>query len=300
MRSHPVVIWNPSAGTAGSVTSVLCELRANAAVDLVQTRTRMEADRVVRSAVADGCRRVIAAGGDGTVNAVLQTLVDLNRDDVSLAVLPLGTGNDLARTLGMPLDVTAAIPICLQPATRHLDVFVCRSGARSRVIANMCTCGNSGVYLQNLTTEVKRRWGPFCYLRGVVDVLVDLRTFDLQIACDDEPAELYKVLNLFVANGPTTGGGMTVADPAVLDDRRLEVVIVLDGPVHGIASLTADYLLGDFLQHPMVIHRSVRRLRVKADGPFPVTIDGDVFTDGPFQVECTERQIAVVANVGSH
>ncbi|MEZ6067330.1 MAG: diacylglycerol kinase family protein [Planctomycetaceae bacterium] len=289
------MIWNPSAGQTAGGAEVRAQLEQRPGCRVLETQSRDEAVRVIRQGVESGCRRVVAAGGDGSVNLVVETLAELKSPDVSMAVLPMGTGNDLARSLGMPLDVTRSIQPAFGPADGYLDVFRCTSGSKSRVITNMCTSGNTGQYLKQLTPETKQLWGPFSYLRGVLDVVADMRVFEVEVRLDDGPAETYEVLNLFLANGRMTGGGMTVADNARFDDGRLELVMILDGTAGEIMSLTADYVFSDFLQNPLVINRSVRTVSVRATGPYPITVYGDVFTEEPFTVTPDDFRIPVVA-----
>jgi diacylglycerol kinase (ATP) len=294
VRSSTLIVWNPSAGSTAAGAEVRRTLEAKPDCSVVETASRDAALHTVAVACDDGCRRVIAAGGDGTANVVLQALADHPRTDVEMAVLPLGTGNDLARTLGMPLEPELAAEAVFGRDLLQADVFRCSWSGGQRVIANMCTAGNTGVYLQKLTPEIKQRWGPFCYLRGVVDVLTDMQTFDVELQWPDGVSETMTVLNLFAANGRTTGAGMPISPSAQLDDGLIDVVIVQDGEPGEIASLTANYLLADFLQHPLVVHRQVRSLKLRPAQSLPTTIDGDNVTESPREIAADSRKLPLV------
>lgn len=275
------VIWNSGAGGADQSGSLRQELASRPRLPLIETRSREEAAQATREAVARGAVRVVAAGGDGTVNAVAAALVAAGPSTAELAVLPLGTGNDLARSLGMPLEREAALDVCLNGAAHPMDLMQCRSGESWRTVANMATAGNTGRYTRVLTDEQKRTWGPYCYLRGAIDVLQDLQVYDMECAFDGGPPERYAALNLFVANGRTSGGGIAVAPEADLADGLLDVVLVQDGDPLELAALTAGLLLSRFLENELVVWRRCRTLRVTGARGLPFSGDGDVLGEAP-------------------
>ena len=279
-HAQTVVLWNPSAGTSASAAHLRDRIAVDQRLQLVETSSRDEAQQAIRDAAGRGCRRIIVAGGDGTVGAAVDALTSENRD-LELAVLPLGTGNDLARSLAMPLDPDAALDVCIAGAAAPMDVLHAEVSEGRRYVANMVTAGNSGRYTHLLTDEQKQAWGPFCYLRGVLDVLQDLTVYDIACSFDDQPAEQFRVLNLFLANGRTSGGGVTVAPEASLDDGLLDCILILDGTPLELASLTADYVMTSFLNNELVVWRRCRSVRISAVQSLPFSADGDVLGDAP-------------------
>lgn len=292
--NEPLVIWNGKAGASASALEIRQQLAESGGCLIAETERPEEVGERIQEAIEKGCPRIIAAGGDGTVNLVLQAVAAANDPLVEMAILPLGTGNDLARTLGMSLTPEEAVLQVLGGEVFEADVLRCTWDGGSRIVANMCTAGNTGVYLTQLTPEMKQRWGPYCYIRGVIDVLRDLQAFDVRVEWPDEPVQSLSILNIFAANGRTTGGGMEIAPDAQLDDGLIDVVLIADGAVGEIASLTANYLLSDFRKHPLVTYRQVSKFRLEAEVPLPVTIDGDVVTDGPIRLEVEAQKVRLV------
>lgn len=288
------VIWNPSAGSAAGAAPVRDRIAAHPRLRLLATASREDAERAAREAIADGASRIIAAGGDGTVNAVVSALVGGSAPAAELAVLPLGTGNDLARSLGMPLAADAALDVCLGGAAAPMDVLLCTSGATRRTVANMATAGNTGRYTRLLTDEQKRAWGPFCYMRGALDVLQDLQVYEMECAFDGGPVERHAALNLFVANGRTSGGGVAVAPEADLSDGLLDVVLVKDGAPLELAALTAGLLLSGFLENDLVVWRRCRALRVVGPRGLPFSGDGDALGEAPAEFQVLPAALRVV------
>lgn len=229
------------------------------------------------------------------MNIALEALANANNPNVSLAVLPLGTGNDLARTIGMPFELDQAVATVLGGEVSHLDLVHLECEEGQYVVGNMCTSGNTGRYLEALTPEVKEKWGPYSYLRGVVNIIGNLETFEVRLKPGDELHDL-SILNLFIANGRTSGGGLPVAPDSRIDDGLVDVVAILDGSPTDMMALARDYVLADFLQHPLVFHRQVRRISVEVRQPMPVTIDGDIVTEGSFEVRVEPRRIPIVCD----
>jgi diacylglycerol kinase (ATP) len=247
-KPEAIVIWNGSAGSTNKAGDLRLDLETRQGVQLIETASRDETIRLAEKACREGIPRVIAAGGDGTINAVVSALVDCQRrqgDSATLAVLPLGTGNDLARSLKMPFDPTEAIHVCLTGRTALIDVMELDCGEGPiNIAANMVTAGNTGKYIEVLTDELKQRWGALCYLRGTVDILEELEVFGIKLAIDDEPPIDVQALNLFFANGRTSGGGMTVCADACLNDGQLDLLVIRDGTGLDLATLTVDYPRG--------------------------------------------------------
>jgi diacylglycerol kinase (ATP) len=288
-----VVLWNPSAGSAEQARDVREHLERLAPVRIIEPDGREAAIEATIRAARDGAELIVAAGGDGSVNSVVTGIVESNADPV-LAVLPVGTGNDLARALEMPLEPLQAIEALSWGTLSSLDVVRATSSEGTHLYANMLTAGNTGRYLHHMTAEIKSLWGPLCYLRGVVDVLRDLQVYRVQVACDDKPAEEFNVLNIFVANGRYSGGGLAVSPRAALNDGRLDVVIVRDGDAIDIASLTTEYVIADYLEHELVEFRRAARVEITAVPPMPATADGDEIGTTPLSIEVDPQRLRVL------
>ena len=284
------VILNPKAGRGGARDAV-----REALAELPDSELRVSPDPravsgMVASAVSDGCRRIVAAGGDGTVSEVATTLRDLAAGDLQLecGVIPVGTGNDLALTLEIPAQIPGAIRLLRTGRARPVDAIRCgregRGPLRSteRCAWNAIVGGFGGGVSDHLTSDRKRRWRRFAYLRAAVSELRRLAPHRLRLEIDGRPTEL-ELLMLVIANGSHAGGGLPLASGAAADDGELDVVGIRPVPPARLATLVPRVLAGRHLDDPRVFHARCRALRVEADARFRYNRDGESWGAGDAQ-----------------
>ncbi|APZ95273.1 diacylglycerol/lipid kinase family protein [Fuerstiella marisgermanici] len=287
------VILNESAGTAKAVGSLLEDWSRNGLVTFHRPDTAEAAVAMSRRAADAGADVVVAAGGDGTVNCVVQGLLAAKRS-CPLGVLPLGTGNDFCRNAGIPLDPAAALDLIQIRVAKPVDVIRVSTESECFHYINMATAGNTGLYADLVTDDMKKFWGPMVYLRGAVDVLSNLKTYRVQLQFDDESPDTYDVLNLFFANGCVTGGGMTIAPDAQLDNGYIDVVVVLDCSPVDIAALATQYALSDYRSNPNILFRRVQSVAVRSSPPLAISADGDILTDQPTRFSVLPGMLQVI------
>jgi diacylglycerol kinase (ATP) len=167
------------------------------------------------AAEAAAVRAVIVAGGDGTLNAAAQGLIDTG---LPLGILPMGTANDLARTLAIPTDLDAAARIIAEGRLRRIDIGM----ANGIPFFNVASVGFGVDLTRALTRDSKRRWGTLGYGIAALRALRRMRPFTAHITEGDE-VHVSRTVHLAVGNGRHYGGGMTIAGDADIDDHRLDV-----------------------------------------------------------------------------
>lgn len=158
---------------------------------------------------------VIVGGGDGTLNAVVDGIVDTQ---LPLGVLPLGTANDLARTLGIPTTLADACGVIAAGRVKQIDL----GWVNGKHFFNVASLGLSVQITQKLTKEAKRRWGIFAYAATAIQVIWQTRPFSAEIRLDDQVIQV-KTVQIAVGNGRYYGGGMAVTHDATIDDQRLDL-----------------------------------------------------------------------------
>ncbi|EDX72348.1 conserved hypothetical protein TIGR00147 [Coleofasciculus chthonoplastes PCC 7420] len=158
---------------------------------------------------------VIIGGGDGTLNAAIEGLVDTQ---LPLGILPLGTANDLARTLKIPVDLPQACQVIATGQYQRIDLGL----VNEQYFFNVASCGLSVEITQRLTKEDKSRWGILAYLSMALKMILQARPFRAEIRINGEAIRI-KTIQIAIGNGRHYGGGMTVCHDAKIDDQRLDL-----------------------------------------------------------------------------
>lgn len=296
--TRKAVLWNAHAGSIAHARELEQQLRENSEIGLYSTASGRTLDQLIEQAFADGFQCLIAAGGDGTASTVSGRVYAHQKSDpqfeFSFGILPLGSGNDFARTLNSPLESMAAWKAIERGGLIDCDLLQLEVDGQSRVVLNMFTAGNTGKYLENLTEEIKARWGPLCYLRGVVDVVANLQVYEGQIEIDGQKIEGESWLNLFVANGKYSGGGQEVAANATPFDGTLNLLAIADGPPTELVLLPASYFRGEVPEHPLIHTSRGKSVTINSQEPWPCTADGESFKASLIHIRVIERALKII------
>ena len=254
--------------------------------DVEWTRGPRDAERIAREAARAGVERIVVAGGDGTVSEVATGILaaDLGRY-AELAVLPLGTGGDLRRTLGVPGEVDEALRAIATGGVRTIDAgrvtYTDRSGRPATVyFVNIASFGISGLTTELVNQAPKSLGGRVSFLIGTLRGIVGYRAADhpVELRLDGELAHRGPIALATAANGRWFGGGMHVAPEARADDGLLDVVVIPGlSKLRLIAELPGLYA-GRHVRVPGVLSLRGRRLEATPEGgaePPWVEIDGE-------------------------
>ena len=241
-------------------------------------------------AQADEYDCVIVGGGDGTLNAAAPAILEAG---LPLGVLPLGTGNDLARTLGIDPDPVAAAGLIVAGNTRRIDL----GEVNGHPFFNVASIGFSAELARELTAEAKRKWGVVGYALTALRLLVSIRPFRAYID-HDGATETIRTVQVSAGNGRHYGGGMTVDSTAEPDDGYLDVYSLeirhwwqmlalfpaLRSGTHGAWKDVRTFRTTEF---------SVRTRRRR-----PVNTDGEIRTETPARFRVIRKAIEVYAPLG--
>lgn len=295
-----LVVLNPAAGSAGSATALTEAVREREGWALCATTSAGEARRLVAEAIRDGYERIVAAGGDGTVNEVVQGLA-CEPDVARLGVIPLGTGNDLARTLGIPDDPTEAIEVVESGVERAIDLIRVETGGDVHWCINAAAGGFSGEVDRTIESgDLKRRWGPLAYLIGAIETAREMKAYLATVEVDDGPAEQIPALAIVVANGRTCAGGLQVAPDADVEDGLLDLVVIRHGTVLELTGLAARLASGTILDSPHVLHRRAHRVTIDSDPAMWFNVDGELVTQEPITFRIVPKRLRIAVGPGYH
>lgn len=271
-----VVVVNPSAAAGGGTTPPVAERLARFGSVLVEETARPGHARDIAAAAAEaGAERVIAVGGDGTVHEVVNGLATRPRA-CRLGIVAGGTGNDTARSLGIPVETEDAIALLEDGEARPIDLVEVRIDGGREVAVNAITGGFGGEVAEGATEELKDRWGPLAYLRSAADTLSEIPCFRIRLSVDGAPSEELRVYSIVVANGPYAAHGVGVAPGALPDDGLLAVHVVLESSITEVLAMVPTLLAGKVPSSDRYRTWACREVSLASEAPMEGSVDGEL------------------------
>ncbi|MDE5080007.1 MAG: lipid kinase [Trichodesmium sp. St18_bin1] len=229
---------------------------------------------------------IIIGGGDGTLNLALDALVETG---LPLGILPLGTANDLARTLGIPVSLFEACQVIATGKKRYIDLGV----VNSKYFFNVASIGLSVDITNNLTKEAKLRWGVLAYAITASKMILQSRPFTAKITCNGE-SKIVKTLQIAVGNGKHYGGGMTIAHDATIDDQRLDLYSLEVKYCWQFIGMLPSIWRGKYQESFGFRSLSASVINVYTRKPRPINTDGEIVTYTPAHFQVVPLALAVM------
>jgi diacylglycerol kinase (ATP) len=286
------IILNPRAGSVSDAAAIRDRLEILGPAHVYLTTTAGEAAELARIAVGDKCDYVIAAGGDGTLNEVING-VARHASRVRVGLLPLGTGNDFARSLKLPASIDENIEILRTGTTRAVDLVRVRSD-RTRYFINVSAGGFSGLVDEKLTPEMKKTWGPLAYLRSAAAAFPELHAYRTEVQLENGENLELELYNMIVANGTFVAGGLPVAPEADPSDGLLDVIFVPKRSTTEMVLLAAQIVLGNHLRSECILFRRASSLSVRSRPGMWFNADGELVGNEPAVFEVMPRALQFV------
>lgn len=287
-----MLIANPAArrGNTRLIISRTLELLAKRGVsyDLELTTGPKEAGMIARAACRDH-EVIVAIGGDGTVNEVVQGMVGT---DAPLGIIPGGTGNDFVRSLQIPNRLELALDIVLAGQTRRIDV----GKINDTYFANNVGFGFDAAVNITAYSMDSSTGGLSLYLRALVKTLGKYRPVQLTLTMNGRTVDREAFL-LSIGNGTTCGGGFKLTPHAKLDDQLLDVMLLKPLPLASLLWHFPKVFLGTIDRVSYASQERTAELTVTSRGPVPIHVDGEVFPgkEAAYRVSVVPRALTVIA-----
>jgi diacylglycerol kinase (ATP) len=281
--SKTLIVLNPHAGggRAGKLWTQVEPLLWQKLGEIVVAVTQRpeEVAHHLDKAYASGLTRVISIGGDGTNHALVNAIAHLHEqhpdgEPMVYGMFPMGTGQDWARSAGIPLDdIEAAANWIANAQPQPTDIGLLRFDDQREHFLNIASAGLGGEVDKRVNRAAKRR--PWTFLAATVSAILNYRPQPLQIQLDGSTWYDGKALLVAVANGTTFGHGMKIAPQAQIDDGAFDVVLVEDASkLETLMALRRVYD-GSHLTHPAVQFRRAKHVRILSDTPLSLDLDGE-------------------------
>lgn len=234
----------------------------------------------------DFCK-VIAAGGDGTINIVVNAMLN-NGVDLPLAVFPSGTANDFAYYFDIPHDIESMVKIALEDNYTYADVGM----VNGRYFINVAAMGFLVDVSQKTDPNIKNTLGIMSYyLRGVSEV-PKLQPLSVTIQSEEYSAK-EKMYFMLVMNGRSAGGFRRVGAHSEINDGLLDVMLFKELPITELPGLLVSFIQGQHTENKNVVYFKTKKMHLESESPISTDIDGEKGCEFPLDIQCIPRKLRI-------
>lgn len=284
MNQRTCIIFNPAA-KGERAKRLLGELRERIPdMTLMMTSGPGDALSLADRAVEEGFEILVAAGGDGTVNEVVNGIAGR---EVTLGVLPMGTVNVFAMELGIPGDWSRAVEVLRHGKSRRIDL----ARAAGRWFVQLAGVGLDAQAVQETSSLAKKNWGPLSYVIAASQVIG--RPPPL-LRVDTYNGKLRECSLMLIGNGRYYGGPFSFFPEAKLDDGLLDVCLFEKMSHLDVFRYLQGIIRGRHTGYADVHYFKTERLRVESDSEVPVEVDGELHTQTPISFEVVPSGLSVI------
>jgi YegS/Rv2252/BmrU family lipid kinase len=280
-----LIILNPAADSERALRKqARVESLARDCVVCATTYTG-EAEAMARRGVAEGFEKIVAAGGDGTINEVVNGLAG---SGTTLGLLPIGTMNVFATELGLPThDLELCWEIVKGDSTRAIDL----PKANQKFFVQLAGVGLDAQVVKETSSQLKRNFGPLSY---VISALQIAARKPPRLFIQSEDASIDEGSFVLVGNGRLYGGPFPFFKHAALDDGLLDVIVFKRLGYLEIIKYLQDVIFSSEIRVPEIEYFQTRQLRVESDQSVPVELDGELVGNCPVEFSLENRSLRVL------
>jgi YegS/Rv2252/BmrU family lipid kinase len=292
--STAVAIVNPRAGKGGPAY-------LPQGVEILRTEASGHATALAREALKRGVKTIIAVGGDGTINEIVNGFFEDEQPiptDAAIAVIPHGTGSDFSRILNLPLDRKLAATVIPNGQKRLIDVMKVRYIARNetkavRYAINVTSFGMGGEVADRVNRSMKPFGAFFAFLSATLQTALTFSGRSVALHLDDLKTMNARITNVAAGNGQYHGAGMWICPGALIDDGLLDVTVVRHLRLHQLIRNIPVLYNGGIYSHPKVESYRVKNLRAESAEKVLLEIDGEPLGRLPVEISIVPNAIRV-------
>jgi diacylglycerol kinase (ATP) len=285
-KRSALFISNKNSGKADNELNVAVKILKDSGINLIEQES--ESPSHINDLIRENrgiVDTVILAGGDGTMSSAAGALSECG---LALGILPMGTANDLARTLKIPESIESAATIIANGCLHSIDL----GKVNDRCFINAAHIGLGVKVNRNLTSDLKARWGRFSYARSLIDAFKSMRSYRADIVCDGEGFSV-RSIHITVANGRFYGGGMALSKEASVDDHKLRIFSLEPQSFWNLLSHSVVILGGQLKDREGVWLRSGETIRIHTSRILDICADGEFISKTPAYFELQPNSLRV-------
>ena len=293
MTRSACLIFNPVAGQGDSeqeLATIKNILEPEFKLDIQFTTEEVDGGELARRAVENQVETVLASGGDGTVSAVAEALINT---DIPLGAIARGTANAFANALGIPDTIEAACKVIVDGATKKVDAAMCND----RPMILLAGVGFEAETVENADREAKNRFGMLAYVLSGFKQLREFEQFATKIETKDKTMEL-KASAVTVANAAPPTSVLAQGPAGVIaDDGLLDITIVSHQNTVNAIAMSIELLQSarskEAVEHEQIEHLRSDWIKITTEPPQKVVLDGEVVDKTPIEVKCIPQGLTI-------
>ena len=281
-----LLLGNPRARSGEETPALVAPLEVLGLEVLLEMPDGIDRLQEVIRRVGPSVDRIVIAGGDGSIAPALPALLEVAKP---LAVIPLGTANDLARNLGLPSAHAAQLALAAEGSVRPIDL----GSANGRPFLNAASIGLGAAVASLHQGDAKRWLGVLNYLRVLYLAWRRIRPFTVDITCDGVRHH-GRFVHVAVLNGRFHGGGLEPRPDGAIDDGRLDLYALRDGPMFRLMRILAALRLRGMASE-VIFRLAGTHITIRTQRARRVNVDGELCMETPLTLEIMPRALRVVA-----
>lgn len=301
MRKRARVIYNPTSGREAlrnDLVDILSiyEQAGYETSAFATTPAPNSAKNEARRAAEEGFDLIVAAGGDGTLNEVVNGIAGLEHRP-TMAIIPAGTTNDYARALRIPRDDPIAAAKLILRKNKKFKIDIGQAG--DNYFMNIAAGGTLTELTYDVPSQMKSLFGYAAYLAKGAELLPRVKPVDVDIKYDDQEYR-GKASTIFLALTNSVGGFEQIVPDASLDDGKFTMIIVKKSSLIDMMSLMAKALQGKHIGDPGIIYAKATDVEVtplNKDDRIMINLDGEYGGDAPMKFHDLKQHLEVIANL---
>lgn len=299
------IVFNPASagGKAGeNKNRILSELSGQFGnkFEFSVTLSGIDAERIAKEAAESGYDVIIAVGGDGTVNQVVNGILQSSghrSSQTKLGIISFGTGKGFSQSLGLPKDIASQIKLIKNDVSRFVDIGKINFEGKdsARYFINELQFGIGGKVNESISPLTKKMLGRFAFGFEAVKTLLNYRASEIKIE-HEQISEMENVIGVIIANGSYTGGGMKLTPAARLNDGLFDVLIIEDMPLTARLNSFSKIYSGRHIGLPAFKLFRTRELRFSYGNGLSVESDGELIHGKCISSEVIPSALSIISN----
>jgi YegS/Rv2252/BmrU family lipid kinase len=290
-KNKVLLFYNPSAGNGlfKNNLDLIIEKFQKRKLFIVPVRADRKSvlNEIMRDMDPAEYKKVIAAGGDGTINVLVNAMIQHNIN-LPIAIFPSGTANDFAYYFDLPHDLDSMVKIALEERYTYTDI----GRTNDKYFVNVAAMGFLVDISQRTDPNIKSTLGIISYyLKGVAEI-PNLRPIPVKITSEEYTAE-DRIYFMIVMNGRSAGGFKRIAPQAEVNDGLLDVVILKEMPIIEFAPLLFNVMTGQLYEDKNVVFFRTKKLCIESEHEVGTDIDGEKGADLPLEIEVVPKKFRV-------